>query len=131
MTLSSLIGSLTRRDSAAPAAPPPLASQPASSPDVMALLQGPGLRFVPPKGEHSLGAQRDVRERIADILPGVTFDDEGHGTFSRTSYSVSFDTGCEDRVNAVRVQITMGGVAALPSLQRLAAKTGWRLEPGA
>ena len=131
MTLSSLIGSLTRRDGFAPAATPPRPSTPSSSPDLMAMIEGRGLQFVPAKeAEHDLGAQREVRERIADLLPGVTFDDDGHGAFTRTGYSVEFDTGCDERVNAVRVQIT-GGAAAMPPLQRLAEKTGWRLRSAA
>jgi hypothetical protein len=127
MTLSSLIGSLTRRDADASATPRRPISNPSSSPDVMALVEAKGLRFVPRRDERSLGAQRDVRERIADVLPGVIFDEDGHGAFTRTGYAVAFDTGCDDVVAKVRVRIT-GGVAAMPPLQRLAAKTGWRLE---
>jgi hypothetical protein len=117
MSLSSLIGSLTRRDADASSAPRRPISNPSSSPDVMALVEAKGLRFVPRGDDRSLGAQRD----------GVTFDEEGHGAFARTGYTVTFDTGCEDFVARVRVQIS-GGVAAMPPLQRLAAKTGWRLE---
>jgi hypothetical protein len=127
MTFSRLIDSLTGRDSAAPGGTPARASNPSSSPDVGALLQSSALLFVPGKNsEHALGAQRDVRERIADVLPGVVFDEEGHGAFTRTGYSVSFDTGNEDYVQAVSVQIT-GGQAAVPPLARLISKTGWRL----
>jgi hypothetical protein len=127
MTLSDLIGSLTRRDAAESSAPRRPVSNPSSSPDVMALVEAKGLRFVPRGDDRALGPQRDVRDRIADVLPGVTFDDEGHGAFARTGYTVTFETGSEDFVAKVRVQIT-GGVAAMPPLQRLAAKTGWRLE---
>jgi hypothetical protein len=129
MTLSSLIGSLTRRDAVPSPAPRQPISNPPSSPDVMTLVEARGLQFVPSgEGEgRSLGAQQDVRERIADVLPGVTFDEEGRGAFTRTGYEVSFDTGCDDFVTAVRVQIT-GGAAAMPPLQRLVAKTGWRLQ---
>ena len=127
MTLSDLIGSLTRRDAGTPSAQSRPISNPSSSPDVMALVEAKGLRFVPRGDDRALGAQREVRERIADVLPGVTFDEEGHGAFARTGYTVAFDTGSEDFVAKVRVQIT-GGVAAMPPLQRLAAKTGWRLE---
>ena len=127
MTLSSLLGSLKRRDAATSAAPLRPVSNPSSSPDVMALVEAKAIRLVPRGDDRALGRQREVRERIADVIPGVTFDDDGHGEFTRTGYSVSFDTGCEDQVRAVRVQIT-GGVAAMPPLQRLAAKTGWRLE---
>ena len=127
MTLSSLIGSLTGREAAPSATPRRPIANPSSSPDVMALVEAKGLQFVPRGDERSLGLQREVRERIAEVLPGVTFDEAGHGAFTRTGYEVSFDTGCEDVVTVVRVHIT-GGVAAMPPLQRLAAKTGWRLE---
>jgi hypothetical protein len=122
MTLSSLIGSLTRRP--ATPAPPAAARRPS-------LAQCSTLQFVPAKeNEHALGAQREVRERIADVLPGVVFDEDGRGAFTRTGYAVSFDTGHDDYVREVRVEIT-GGAAAMPPLNRLMAKTGWRLVPAA
>jgi hypothetical protein len=93
----------------------------------MALVEAKGLQFVARGDSRSLGPQREVRERIADVLPGVTFDEHGHGVFARTGYTVTFDTGSEDYVATVQVHIT-GGVATMPPLQRLAAKTGWRLE---
>ena len=128
MTLSKLIDSLTGRESTAPpAAAPARKSTASSSPDVGALMKSTSLLFVPAKDtEHALGAQREVRERISDVLPGVVFDDEGHGAFTRTGYSVAFDTGNEDYVHAVAVQVT-GGTAAMPPLARLISKTGWRL----
>ena len=128
MTLSSFLGSLTRRAETKPAAPRRPVSNPSSSPDVMALVEANAVRFVPRGDARALGLQREVRERIADVLPGVTFDDDGQGAFTRTGYSVMFDTGSADVVTEVRAQIT-GGVAAIPPLQRLAAKTNWRLEP--
>jgi hypothetical protein len=128
MTLSKLIDSLTGRESTAPpAAAPARKSTASSSPDVGALMKSTSLLFVPAKDtEHALGAQREVRERISDVLPGVVFDDGGHGAFTRTGYSVAFDTGNEDYVHAVGVQVT-GGTAAMPPLARLISKTGWRL----
>lgn len=131
MTLSNLFGSLTRRETAAPKPPaaPRRPAAPASSPNVAEVMLSSVLQFVPAREtDHTLGGQREVRDRIADVLPGVKFDEAGHGAFTRTGYSVTFETGCEDRVHAVRVEIT-GGSAAMPPLQRLAAKTGWRLEP--
>lgn len=126
MTLTRVIASLTRREAdSAPAAH--VATRPVPVVRVSPLIAASSLQFVPAKeGDHSLGATREVRERIADILPGVAFDEDGHGAFTRTGYSVSFDTGDEDQVRVVRVQIS-GGAAAIPSLQRLSAKTGWRL----
>ena len=129
MTLSRLIDSLTGRDAATPVDPPVRRNNPSSSPDVGALMHSSSLLFVPAKDtEHALGAQRDVRERIADVLPGVVFNDEGHGAFTRTGYSVTFETGNEDYVHAVGVHVT-GGKAAVPPLARLISKTGWRLVP--
>ena len=126
MTLSSLIGSLTRR-SETPNVPVP--ARRAAAPDAGALTQCSTLQFVPGKEtEHALGAQRDVRERIADVLPGVVFDEDGRGAFARNGYTVSFDTGLEDYVRTVRVEIS-GGSAAMPPLTRLMSKTGWRLMP--
>ena len=129
MTFSSLIGSLTGRDGGkADAGPPRPAGTPASSPDVLAWLKAGALLIVPAKDrDHALGTQREVHERIADVLPGVVFDEEGRGSFARTGYTVSFDTGPGEQVEAIRVEVT-GGVAALPPLQRLVTKTGWRLE---
>ena len=127
MTLSRLIDSLTGRDAATPEDAPVRRSNPSSSPDVGALMHSSSLLFVPAKdGEHALGAQREVRERIADVLPGVVFDEDGHGAFTRTGYSVAFETGNEDYVHAVSVEVT-GGAAAMPPLARLISKTGWRL----
>jgi hypothetical protein len=129
MTLSSLIGSLTRR----PAPPPAVSSRRASTavPDTVTLAQASTLEFIPAKeNEHALGGQREVRERIADVLPGVVFDEDGKGAFTRTGYAVAFDTGHDDYVRVVRVEIT-GGSAAMPPLQRLVSKTGWRLMPAA
>jgi hypothetical protein len=131
MTLTRLIDSLTGRDASAPEAAPARRSTPSSSPDVGALMHSSLLLFVPAReGEHALGAQREVRERIADVLPGVVFDEHGHGAFTRTGYSVAFDTGSEDYVHAVSVEVT-GGAAAMPPLARLISKTGWRLVPQA
>ena len=129
MTLSRLIDSLTGRDASPHVEVPPRRSNPSSSPDVGALMHSSSLLFVPGKdSEHALGAQREVRERIADVLPGVVFDDEGHGAFTRTGYSVVFETGNEDYVHAITVEVT-GGTAAMPPLARLISKTGWRLVP--
>jgi hypothetical protein len=129
MTFSRVLASLTGRQ----AEPSPAARRPAShdsSPAVAAaLLKSDHLQLVPAAtGEHSLGSAREVRERIAEILPGVTFDEHGRGTFARTGYSVTFDTGADDYVRSVVLEIT-GRPAAVPSIARIIAKTGWRLAP--
>lgn len=127
MTLSRVFASLTRRE---PEPAPRRAAATDSSPTVTAvLLKSERLQFVPGAGgEHTLGTVREVRERIAEILPSVTFDEQGRGAFTRTGYSVAFDTGHDDYVRAVAVHIT-GGPAAVPPLARLLSKTGWRLVP--
>jgi hypothetical protein len=127
MTFSRLLDSITGRDSTAPSAAPPTGGGSSSTPDVGALLHSSALLFVPAKeSEHALGPQRDVRERIAEVLPGVVFDEAGHGAFTRTGYAVAFDTGNDDYVHTISVQVT-GGTAAMPPLARLISKTGWRL----
>ncbi|MGH9347031.1 MAG: hypothetical protein ACRD26_07170 [Vicinamibacterales bacterium] len=127
MRLSRVFASLTRRE---PEPAPRRTAASDSSPTVTAvLLKSDRLQFVPGvAGEHTLGAAREVRERIAEILPSVTFDEEGRGAFTRTGYSVAFDTGRDDYVRAVAVEI-IGGPAAVPPLARLLSKTGWRLLP--
>jgi len=126
MTFSRVFATLT---GLGPETEPQRAATPGSSPDLAAtLLKFERLQLVPAAGgEPTLGAAREVRERIAELLPGVTFDDDGHGSFTRTGYSVAFDAGLEDQVRAVGVRIT-GGPAAVPPLARLLSKTGWRLE---
>ena len=128
MTLSKLLDSLTRWDSTPRSeASPARRSAPSSSPEVSALMHSSALLFVPAKdGDHALGGQREVRERISEVLPGVVFNDEGQGSFTRTGYSVAFNTGSTDYVPAVSVQVT-GGTAATAPLARLISKTGWRL----
>lgn len=132
MTLSRLIDSLTGRAAAAAPKTPGPASAPSASPELATMmLQCPALLFVPSQDtDQALGAQKDVRDRIAEVLPGVVFDESGHGAFARTGYTVTFDTGTEDYVHAVGVQVS-GGAAAIPPLARLIAKTGWRLVPQA
>jgi hypothetical protein len=125
MSLSSLLESLTRRDAAPPAAGPPHAG---AYDEIAHLLEHDALQFVAANdADADLGALQEVRERIADVLPGVVFDEDGHGAFTRTGYAVEFETGREERVTTVRVHV-VGGAAAAPPLQRLASKTGWRLE---
>lgn len=127
MSLSSVLASLTGREQAVATSDAAAASQQLAN-DFAELLECPKLRLEPATTTDALGPLCDVRERISEILPGVKFHDNGVGVFMRTVYSVSFDTGCADEVCTVRVQVT-GGVAALPSLQRLVTKTGWRLVP--
>jgi hypothetical protein len=127
MTLSRVLACLTGREPK-PAPSPRRATGHGSSPSVAAtLLTSDRLQLIPHSAsEYSLGTTREVRERIAEILPGVAFDDEGRGAFTRAGYSVAFDTGNEDQTRAVGVNIT-GGPAAVPPLARLISKTGWRL----
>jgi hypothetical protein len=124
MTLNRVIASLTGRASAAPPSQP---AAPAPDPNMARLLESGSLQFTPGQpGEESLGAARDVRRRIAEILPSIVFDLNGRGAFVRTGYTLVFDTGAEEDVRVVRVEVS-GGLAAMPPLLRLEIKTGWRL----
>lgn len=107
-----------------PSGPPPSAL---SSDILRLLMEDKALQLVAgDRNSHTLGTPREVRERIAEILPGVTFDDDGRGSFTRTGYALSFATGHGEQVGAVDLRVS-GGPAAMPPLQRLLTKTGWRL----
>jgi len=79
-------------------------------------------------GDATLGDVTQVRRRIAEILPGVTFDVTGRGSFGRAEYSLKFDTGTSDPVRLVTVDV-QGGNAATPAVERLITKTGWNFVP--
>jgi hypothetical protein len=123
MTLTSLFESFTRRETTVPAADPGQAQ----AGEIAQLVEAGEVQFVPAStSDADLGAAHDVRGRIADVLPGVSFDESGQGAFTRTGYALEFDTGADDRVASVHVHV-VGGAAAVPPLQRLVAKTGWHL----
>lgn len=71
-----------------------------------------------------LGAQQSVRSSLAQVLPGITFNDHGLGQFNGSDHSILMDLGMAPEVWAATVDVT--GEAAATALRRLITQTGWR-----
>lgn len=78
------------------------------------------LRLVEVPGD--LGAAQ-IQARIAEVLPGTSFDASARGVFRRGGYEIEFLV--VDNPTAIDVSIT--GVPGLGAIQQLVSKTGWRL----
>jgi len=75
-----------------------------------------------------LGSRQEVAARIAELLPGVVFD-EGYGTFRRASYELILTIhGAEPTA----VDVLFDKPEGLAALKRVVDKTGWRaIDPSA
>ena len=71
-----------------------------------------------------LGAQQAVRSSLAQVLPGITFNEHGLGQFNGDEHSILMDLGVAPQVWAATVDVT--GDAAATALRRLITQTGWR-----
>lgn len=71
-----------------------------------------------------LGPQAGVRSSLAQVLPGITFNDHGLGQFNADDHSILMDLGVEPQVWAATVDVT--GEAAPKALRHLITQTGWR-----
>ena len=71
-----------------------------------------------------LGPQPAVRTALAQVLPGITFNDHGLGQFNADDHSILMDLGVEPQVWAATVDVT--GDAAPKALRHLITQTGWR-----
>lgn len=102
-----------------------------SLPPLMLLNLAPGdtqddIESAPP-----LGSQDEVREQLSAALPGIVFDQAGHGTFTAGAGSVDVDLRTEEPVYTA--VLTVRGAAG-PVLAKLLDETGWRAyapKPGA
>ncbi len=73
-----------------------------------------------------LGPRDQVVSALAGALPGIAFDADGRGVFTRPGYSVH--VACEPGDPVVTAVIrAQGDGGALVALRHLTAKTGWRL----
>jgi len=77
---------------------------------------------------HPLGTREQVGARIAELLPGVVFD-EGYGTFKRASYQLILTvTSAEPKY----VDVLLDRPEGFTALKRVVEKTGWRvIDPAA
>lgn len=71
-----------------------------------------------------LGTQHAVRSALAQVLPGITFNDRGLGQFNRADHTILFDLGDGTQVWTATVDVT--GDAAPEALRDLIMQTGWR-----
>ena len=71
-----------------------------------------------------LGGQQAVRSSLAQVLPGITFNEHGLGQFNGEDHSILMDLGVAPQVWAATVDVT--GDAAATALRRLITQTGWR-----
>ena len=71
-----------------------------------------------------LGPQPAVRNALAQVLPGITFNDHGLGQFNADDHSILMDLGVEPQVWAATIDVT--GEAASRALRHLITQTGWR-----
>ena len=82
-------------------------------------VSGPHLGVARPLGERAA-----VIARLVDLLPGTTFDPEGHGSFKRGNYQIAF-TVAEHAPDSIDVDIDHRD--GFVPLKRVVAKTGWRI----
>lgn len=71
-----------------------------------------------------LGTQHSVRSALAQVLPGITFNDHGLGQFNHADHTMLFDLGDGPQVWTATVDVT--GDAAPEALRDLIMQTGWR-----
>jgi len=76
------------------------------------------------EGAPPLGAQPAVRNALAQVLPGITFNDHGLGQFNAADHTILMDLGVAPQVWAATIDVT--GEAAPGALRRLITQTGWR-----
>ena len=115
-----LVAATLRRKKTAPApAPAPAVEFPR-----LMLLKLPA-QATPRDVENAppLGTQSDVRQRLAGILPGLTFDDDGKARLATAHHTVSIDLGTGDPVHTAVVELKGDATRTLATLLQ---KTGWR-----
>src|SRR5436305_4010649 len=92
----------------------------------MLVLLPPGerrLEFAEPMGTPAI-----LSTRIAELLPGTTFDADRRGTFRRGGYEITFDFVAERTAiaQATAIDVTVGSGEGFTALKRIVDKTGWQ-----
>lgn len=70
-----------------------------------------------------MGGRRAAVARLKELLPGATFDEQGHGTFKRAGYTIRFTL---DGPEPVIIDVEVDRAEGLTALKRVVDKTGWR-----
>ena len=73
-----------------------------------------------------LGEREKVAALLKELLPRLTFDAEWTGTFTRSGQELRLQLA-GDPVLAIELLLPQDGAALMPPIERVAAKTGWRL----
>jgi hypothetical protein len=94
---------------------------------LLLVLLPPGerrLEFAEPMGTPAV-----LSSRIAELLPGTTFDADRHGTFRRGGYEITFDFVAERTAiaQATAIEVTVGRGEGFTALKRIVEKTGWQV----
>jgi len=71
-----------------------------------------------------LGTQASVRAALAQVLPGIAFNEQGVGQFIRPDHEIVLNLGTAPQVWTAAIDVT--GDAAPEALKRLITETGWR-----
>ena len=93
---------------------------------VLLVLLPPGerrLEFAEPMGTPAV-----LSTRIAELLPGTTFDADRRGTFRRGGYEITFDFVAERTAiaQATAIEVTVVRGEGFTALKRIVEKTGWQ-----
>jgi hypothetical protein len=93
---------------------------------VLLVLLPPGerrLEFAEPMGTPAV-----LSTRIAELLPGTTFDADRRGTFRRGGYEITFDFVAERTAiaQATGIEVTVVRGEGFAALKRIVEKTGWQ-----
>ena len=92
------------------------------------------LLILLPEGERRLefaepmGTPAQLSTRIAELLPGTTFDADRHGVFRRGGYEITFDFVAERTAiaQATAIEVAVGRGEGFTALKRIVEKTGWQ-----
>jgi hypothetical protein len=71
-----------------------------------------------------IGPRAAVAARLQELLPGLTFDEKGRGTFARASYTIRITLN-GDETDLIDVELDRPD--AFTALKRIADRTNWRV----
>lgn len=72
-----------------------------------------------------LGSRAEVVRRIHEVVPSANFSDPSWGTFNGPGFSVEFNVGDADEVDAIALHVR-GGDPAAGFVADLLVRCGWR-----
>ena len=70
-----------------------------------------------------LGSRAALSARLKELLPGASFDDDGHGVFKRAGYTIRIAL---EEAEPVVIHVDVDRADGLAALKRVTGKTTWR-----